>query len=491
MKNRKPIKSVAIELFISLEKKEIKEFSTWLSSPWCNSNKQLLPIFHFLRDHYHSTSVDELTKQQLFAAVYPNKSYNDKVFRNLLGHFSVQLRQFLLVKRFIGNPRLFQQLLLVEYMQRGKSDWFIRESQKKLKEIEHSPVKTWEDMLDELLINEQLYFSPYTIFRQQKKAVPLQQAKLALDDFYFLGKFRFLNEEIERQKKFTQKIETDKVVQDLPWLGAEDRERIARNPLINIYYERILNQTLSFEEQFEKANETFRATANLLPIKDQQILFLYLLNDATRLSQIGNIEILPKTLDLYQFGISRTLIYHNEKITESTFLNIVSLAAGLKEFEFLDDFLSTHLSKLPLSSKEEAALWATAKIFLENENHNKCIELLNQYVFKNFVFVYRARFLMLQAYFEKFLEDDSYYPFFKSLCKREETNMRNEKRLSISRKQAVVKFIQYLRKIAKWKDNVNSSIKGLYQLEAKLAIETNIQGKHWLKAKINQLRVEQ
>ena len=98
---------------------------------------------------------------------------------------------------------------------------------------------------------------------------------------------------------------------------------------------------------------------------------------------------------------------------------------------------------------------------------------------------------MLQAYFEKFLDDDSYYPFFKSLCKREEANMRNEKRLAKTRKQGVIRFIQYLRKIAKWKENINATIESLDRLEASLDEETNIQGKLWLKAKIVQLKMEQ
>ena len=261
----KPLQGIAIELYLRLTEKERKEFANWLSSRWCNSNKQLTQIYRFVEDNYSAISNGKINKGQLFSSIYPHGIYNDKLLRNLLGFFAIQLRKYLVVSRVLKFSRVFKKILLLEYMEKELVERFSKSSQKLLREIASKPVNSWEDMLDRLLINEQLYFSPYTNFRQKKHAVPLEEAQVALDDFYFLGKLRLLNEEIEREKKFEQQGGKNDLTQRLSWLNDKDKERISKNPLISLYYQRILQQYLPLEEQFDKMNHSFRTKARSSP----------------------------------------------------------------------------------------------------------------------------------------------------------------------------------------------------------------------------------
>ncbi|MCB0634134.1 MAG: hypothetical protein R2824_15520 [Saprospiraceae bacterium] len=480
-------KSTTVQLLKALDAGEFKDFARWLRSSWCSSNQHLITLYRILKKHYPEFSSERLTKQWLYAEIYPGKAYNDKVCRNLLSELSVQIREFLVLKRVRKDPLLFQKTLISEYQNRIKPDWFIKESKKLLDQIEEQQPQNWENRLDCLVLNEQLYFSPHTLYRQQKNPGPLEAAAQALEEFYLLGKLRILNERLERRKKFAQQEGKKDQQLDTSFLTSEAVNEIVKNPVFNIYYQRILNRDLSLEMQFERSEQLFRSTVDQLPDKDQQILYHYLLNDTARLSQKGNTQILTRMLDLYKFGIDQNLLIYDQKITESTFLNIVSLAAGLKDFDFLEQFIPACLILLPASSIDDAHTWAKAKVALEQDKYEQCIEILKDYSFQGFVFIYRTRFLLLQAFFEQFLRDDTYYPFFKSYCRRTEMNMRNEKRLSQARKTAVIKFTQYIRKMAKWKDDVNATGEQLDRIVEDLEKERNIQGKFWLKAKLDQI----
>ena len=481
---------LTIQLLKILDRKEMKALSKWLHSPWCNSTRQLIALFQILQRYSPTFSSPELTKVRIFAELYPGKEYNDKVCRNLLGKLSGQIREFLVMQQLRGNEQAFRQALIKEYLERGKSEWFIKESETRLRQFGLGVSSSWEDRLEHLLLNEGLYFSLLTTFRQKKANGPLSRADSALESFYLLGKLRFLNEALERQKKFGH--EDSALDFDFKAFSRQHNieERAAEDPLVDIYYHRFLNKDLPLRMQFDSLDGDLRKYVDSLPHKDQRNLFLYLLNDAARLSQTGDTEILSKTLELYKFGIDKELLLEQKRITESTFLNIVSLAAGLGDFEFLDRFMDTHLCKLPSSSVTDARVWAEAKIAYENHDIEKCITELKDYTFQGFVFTYRGRFLLLQAYFEQFLLDDSYFPFFNSFCRRMESNMRNEKRLSKKRRIAVIKFTQYIRKIARWKDGIRGPMEKLDRIAVSLEEERNIQGKYWLQAKIAQLKEE-
>ncbi len=479
--------SVAIQLLQLLRRQEIKEFSKWLRSPWCNSNKRLVPLYDFVKKFYPDFSSSVLTRKRVFGVVYPSKAFNEKMYRNLLSELSTQIRQFLVLSGVREERRDFQRRLIQEYGLRGKSRWFTRDSHALLAQIDINKPWSWQDTLDIFLLNEQLYFSPDTTYRQQKEDFLLQSATEALDEFYLLGSLKMLNEQAERQHKFSRPGEGSIEEKASSLLGMAYATQRSENPIIDIYCHRLENRHLSPRDRFDAFEPVFRSQVDSLPSKDQRVLYLYLLNDAVRLSQSGNTEVLHKTLQLYKLGIDRRYLFYNKTITASTFLNLVSLASVLKDFDFLDRFLPIGLAMLPEYARGDAENWAEAKVGLEKNSFEKCIENLKDYKFENFVFTQRARLLLLQAYFEQFLVDDSYFPLLKSYCRRVENNMRNEKRLSEFRKLAFIRFIQFLRKIASWRESVNRPIEKLHRLKDALAKEDNIQGKYWLEQQMMRL----
>lgn len=490
MKENNFSRILTVQLLKLLKESEPREFLKWLQSPWCNRNQKLVPLYQILRKHSPQFSSIKLTKQSIFSELYVGQTYNDKIMRNLLGELSSQIRQFLVIKQLRKDTRDFHKGLISLYAQRASTKWFIKKSNTFLQDIETTIPRSWEDILDRVLINERLYFSPQTIFRQQELSKPLDDAEAALDEFYLLGKLRILIEKLEREKKFTQSPTTVNSVIDRSFLTPTAIEQIIRHPVMKLYYERLQTEKLPPLLRFKAVEQTFWEEVDQLSKKDLRILLLYLINDASRLSQTGDTVILNKALALYKFAIDRKVVYQQDMITESTFLNIVSLAAGLKDFDFLTTFLETHLPCLPEIFVRDARIWSKARIALEVNEFEDCIAALKDEKFDHFVFTYRSRLLLLQAYFEQSMIDDSYFPLFKNYCHRTENNFRNEKRLSSSRKVAIIKFVQYTRKIGKWKDGLFLPVVKLDRIAADLHSETNIQGKYWLENKIKQCREE-
>jgi hypothetical protein len=113
------LKSKFIDVLKTFTRDEIKRFRDFVCSPYHNSNKNVVKVYELIRKHYPEFNSQSITKEKLFAKIYPGKKYNDTVMRILLSDLLKLGEEFLILTRSKKNPFGENLTLLEELRDRG------------------------------------------------------------------------------------------------------------------------------------------------------------------------------------------------------------------------------------------------------------------------------------------------------------------------------------------------------------------------------------
>jgi hypothetical protein len=89
------IKHELLSLLGTFSKQEIRNFGSFLKSPYLNRNSTILSLFKILKRFYPSFSQEQYTKESIYDELYPGKPYKDATMRNLFFLLLQQALQFL------------------------------------------------------------------------------------------------------------------------------------------------------------------------------------------------------------------------------------------------------------------------------------------------------------------------------------------------------------------------------------------------------------
>jgi len=88
-----PLQSV--EILKKLDKKELKRFGDFLSSPYFNNSPLILKIFDSVKKEYPNFTGKLLQSETMFKKLYPSEEFKETRIQNLYSEFGKLLREFL------------------------------------------------------------------------------------------------------------------------------------------------------------------------------------------------------------------------------------------------------------------------------------------------------------------------------------------------------------------------------------------------------------
>ncbi len=466
---------------LSLE--EFKLLTKWLQSPWANSNKKLIELYDLLKRHYPTFEAKSLTKENLFARLYPGKKYDDKWMRNILAGMSKQVEKFLIHSQVERDEILKKRLLSSEYLERNYNSWYIKQAEELIQLIESKEVKETDDYLMLALVHEELYRQPKMHQSSAGSGSLLQVTDLYLDTFYCISKWRILTEMLERNMILKEKIELKEKLERLSFIT-----RSFDIPVINIYKQRINFGNELTVDDFLVLKNQFYSDFKRLPIWDRKLLIYYLINNIIRLWLKGNKGLMIELFKLYKFGIESSLLFNYGHITRNTYSNIVTTANSLGEFEYANYFIDNYSDALPTETKESTRVWAIGHTLHKQGRLKDAIELLSSHHYNNDEFSLTMKALLLECYFDASLTDSTYVEFLDNYCEAYKKYAKRNRVKSESRKIAWINMAKYTQKLSNIV-HFNSANKN--EIESlKMAIESEgfLQSRQWLIEKIEQFK---
>ncbi|MEZ5040641.1 MAG: hypothetical protein R2828_12125 [Saprospiraceae bacterium] len=468
-----------VRILKTLSEEEWKSFELWLKSPWCNTNKNLVQLLEKLEKYYPLFDSEKLTKEKLFRKVLPNGKFSHRRMNNLLSEGYLAAERFLVFQNLSKDQNLQKDLLTKEQQSRYLDDWFFRDVNKEITQLEEKPVKDWEDHLHLLQLHRRIYHHPNQNPRMQPGGTTIVKMDEQIDFIYLLEKATIINEKIFRHRIL--KHENHGVDSDLKqWqLASEGIE----HPAIEFYRKRFAYTPEKMLAQYLALREDFLERYMELNEKEKKVHLLSLLNDTVFLTKSTLLDI-TESLSLYQLGLETGIILHQGKLTLNTYITIIAASNTKKTFEFTSHFIDTYTRNLDEPYQADAKSWALAHQAYWMGHLMDTLDILLQHEFNWLYFQRITKILLTQVYFDLYLADDSYQFYLFNFFDAFEKWLLREKLHAKFNKKSYLRFVQVCRKLAKSYGDVNfhpAQVQGL------LANETNIQASNWLNQKIDQI----
>lgn len=351
--------------------KEFKNLRSFIDCPYFKKSKELVHLYDAISKYYPKFDDPLLEKELLFPIIYPKEVYSDIKLRNLFSRLVKTVEQYLIQLHFEQDTFKKDQLLTEIYGRRNHYEAFEKLIQQQLKRLENLPLRDADYYREKYLLQKQYYFQGHNI--QTGKILPyLLDAISNFDEFYIIEKLRLKLDYFNRKSIYSDNAFTKNT-----------RQKEVENPNI---IAQLLKKAIQLCQ--DHTSDLFFETKNLylkslekLGTEDAHHLLIILLNFTLRNIKGEGDLFSREVFLLYKLGIDKNILYPNGQIHETTYLNIVIIAAVQKEYLWLDQFIMRFDDALIGSSKEDIVVFAQAFYHFYRASYTDTISLLSKLKF--------------------------------------------------------------------------------------------------------------
>lgn len=392
-------KSKLYQLIRLLSAEEFEELGNWLRSPVFKPAKRLGKIYTILKQHRKADTLTSLTKQQIYSALYPDKSYRASYFNNLIRSFTVQVEEYL-----IWSSSYFQKNKKLAYFselrKRGEHDLFFKETSQFLKEQEATKDQLPFDAAFLFQLHELIYYHSGNQSKYETHRTATQLLNQYLETFFLEKKLALLHEKRTQAKIKKLDFEQNKTYQ------LDDFLEQYKSPIAILYHKRISSDTSLSMDVFIDFYESYLRVFDQLPNRERQIFLLACINDAVILTSKGVKDSSRQLMNLYKFGIRENLLLTPEVATPVMFNNIVSVAIQENELDYLKELIWRYRQLLPMHWRADALTWAELNIAYAEGKYLLVIEVLRAHQHQHWLYKLQYKIIEMMTLYELVIEGE-------------------------------------------------------------------------------------
>lgn len=426
--------------------------------------------------------------QAAYRRCFGPDSLTDSKLYNLLSGMSKQVEKFLVASMVFHSdnqgPSMYDQLLVKSLGMRNMGAYFRAESQHLMEETVDCPVKEIEHYHALYQLHEQVYYNPDTP-KFSEHPPHLQLAADLLDLYYCITKLR-LSTEMKARERILQ------VRYEMPMLDAilsrtAVPELLDAHPLLAVYHPLAMLYLNGVEEQgFRDLMQIFNSRILYLPKTDRTFLLRHLINCGISLNA-RDVAVEAELLSLYKLAIDSDILLEGNRITDSSFINIVNLAGNCKEFDWAQAFIVQFSPCLEESKRQPSIDLAMAGLHYKAGKLDDAQQCLGSAIFQIPSFELLARALLLKIVFDRYLNFGKDYEFLIAQLKAFERYIQ-VKQFTTEKRDAYLNWTRFLRKLALVKfEMVVVPMLQKELLHKRLQQTQPIVSKKWLEDKIDML----
>lgn len=465
-------------LIKGLKPEEIRWFQKFLKSPFYNTNEQYLKLFDYIKKYYPDLDSPKLSKEAACKKLFSKQAFNIQKIRKLMHGLTLLVEEFIVAMRLKNNAYQKKRLLVTELGERNVYDLFQKGTEELVEELEALPYRDEFYFLEQFYVKNEFLSHPYYI-EQTKSLPPIKQLSQQLDYHYYIQKLHLACYFQSCKKIYTIDFELSFIERII----SEIRTTIEDNPpIINLYLKIYqLFENTSQQILLESVIQDFLNQRSIISMSDKEYILKYLLNFTLFHINSGKSEYVNVNFELYKIGIDEKILIKNNKMTETTYGNIITGGAFLKKFDWTKRFIQQYKIYLDENIREEIVILGLSNIYFSEKKFLAAIELIINKSFSNTFYKIRAKTLLLKSYFEMFLQDDSYYDLILSQLEAFEKYIRRENSISPHRQLNFLSFARFFKKLVHY----HFQKQDLSHLQHEISNVNTVSNKPWLLEKTN------
>ena len=468
--------SKLIKTLIHLDKTERNRFKKILISPFFNSDENLVSIFDFIEIHIDKNPNELPEKQVLWKKIFRGIPFDDIRLRKYFSDLFKLLTKFLSFDLYQRDP-LVQNLYLLEVI-----------NERKLTNLSKSSVKNARIHLESNeLRHSQAYLQRYALERNNYEILNLEgdrnirsnieEINESLDIFYLSEKLRlFCNEfELRNLAIHTYKLTyIDEVKNMINSRGYENVPSIMLySKLLNLYADS------DNEDNYFSLRQSVSENNLLFPKKELAEIYSTIINYCSIQINKGNSKFLAQLFDFYKEVVSQDILLEDQSFSPYHFKNIVVIGLRLKEFNWIEAFITDYAPLLPENQRDNSLSFNLAQLYFYQKKYDLVIKTLQSVEYDDYIYNLNSKTMLICTYYDTG-ETDALFFLLDSF--RAFLNRNNH--IPDNRKELYRNFVSIAKKLAKMtpKDE-----KAKQKLTLELEQTKNVASKNWLLEKLAEL----
>jgi hypothetical protein len=389
--------SILVASLRACQAHELNALQRFVASPYFNRQAERVALLGHLLRFWPDFPSQDIQKEAVFAAIFPDKPFDDKQLRYLISDLNALIEQFWLVEKSTAPGRSADLTLLDCLEERG-----LEKSYRQLS-------RRFESRFEESLPRDRAFF--YDRFRfaglEEKRFArsrkrqfdkSIQDVAGYLDRYYYLERLRTACAMLDRQTILSGAYD--------PGLSAEWLQHLRERdffgePVIRLFYR--IWQALSDEKdeaRYRELRAELAAQAPDVPPEDLTDIYFFAINYCARKIRQGLEPFAAEALDLYTTGIERGILLGKGELSPWTFANVVKLSLRLKLFERVETFIRQYAPVLPVGYRENALHYNLAELFYYTKRPGEAQAHLNQVAYSDLNYYLGARVMLAKIYYE-------------------------------------------------------------------------------------------
>ncbi|MEL7163718.1 MAG: hypothetical protein AAFN92_23365, partial [Bacteroidota bacterium] len=239
----------------------------------------------------------------------------------------------------------------------------------------------------------------YRDFFQVRARPRFQEVADNLDVTYLIEKLRASWNMLFHQRVYRTKYDIrflDEVVSYVERLDLEEYPVLA----IHYYGYRGLAEDDASGQMVGQLRTAVQRHGDLLSAHDRRHVILMAINLCISNANRGRDSYVRESFEWYRLGLEQDVISENGKMTRATYLNVVSGALKLAEYDWTRTFIEQYTPQLEEEIRENTERFARARLSYERKEYSVAMPLLVQVDFKHPVYNLVAKTLLLKIYYE-------------------------------------------------------------------------------------------
>lgn len=300
--------SLLLSILKNFDKQQLKDFSSFVKSPYFNTNKALISLTEYIRKQHPEFSEQKLEKEFVYRKIFGKSVYNDGFFRVLMSNLQTLAEEYISISKFRNDPLMMKKYIIDGAASIPASRKFSERVLKEgLRESEKKEPTGPDDFLAKyfMAFYRKYFFS--TNFSPTKQNKPTEEMydeqkfliyffvlRMLADHFYHLNQSQIINYD-------PKLLFLDEIIQFL-----ENNPEYLGFPTLNMAYLRVLLLKNNRIEDLYRLKNAFYASADKLGTKDSFNIISIIINYCSKNFLMTENEIyLNEKLEILLFGLDK------------------------------------------------------------------------------------------------------------------------------------------------------------------------------------------
>jgi hypothetical protein len=390
------------ELLGGLTKEEYKKFGLFIRSPYFNKSKTLEKLYEYFKRRLEKLDDAKITKENISKHIYPGEKFDDANVRKQVSNFAKMVEEFL-VQAESEKDKQWRKNILLGMMNKRNLDKSFNHTARELENIYSSAAD-----------KDTSYYLNYlntqrTLFDQQASRLKAPEENIkeltkALDMHYLSLKLLHYYDILNLRMHYNKNVEFDMWAFDeiVRFIERNNKEiKTKHSSIYSDYLSVIMLLNPTDGKYYNDLKQYVMENKRGLGRQGIDRFYVYLYNHSIYRLNRGFVESNNELFDIIKIIDSEDVPIWNYFAFHIFYINAVTNAARVGDFEWADGFIKRRRDKIQAEIRNETHNLAMANLYFTKRDYDNALRYIVNVDYPNYSYYLMSKDMLVKIYWER------------------------------------------------------------------------------------------